>query len=227
VTYFTWVPCVLMLILWVPIAPAQTNQAPTGVTRATQGHYRTSSSWLYPDTLDDATPTMIDGLIARYPAILEGCRRVSSIALAFQAWVYISSNRSDVTELCVVWAEVDRQGTSEWCMATFYRRPYGPRKGHAEWKDDGTTRSGPEVSLFSSRPTDEQIQAYLSHSHLATELWLRDGWQMIENERYDDNWALAIGTQKVKRATQPFGSIIDRKGAKTPAGGNEEGDKAK
>ena len=62
-------------------------------------------------------------------AELAGAKLVQAHALLFRARV---DDRPLVVDMWVIGSEINRGGTTEWLLMTFFRHPYGPRVGHTE-----------------------------------------------------------------------------------------------
>jgi hypothetical protein len=155
--------------------------------------------YYFPEGLD--APSLTQRFIADYakPGYLfedlAGARVTQAQTLIFRARV---DDRPLVVDLCVVGAEITQGASHKWLLMTFYRHPYGPRKGHTEWRLDNldSVHSPFAFRRIATRPTVRDIEDYLAWSR-----WdqaASDGFKDIDYLYFPASWRSLVESDVVE-----------------------------
>ncbi len=95
-------------------------------------------------------------------AELAGSKVVAGYSLLFRARV---DYRPLVVDGCLICAEtILASGVREWWLMCYYRHPYGPRVGHAEWRlsQQSDVHSDHNLRRLAARPANKEVQDFMT-----------------------------------------------------------------
>ena len=160
---------------------------------------RAGEPFYVPHGLD--APAIIKKEIAEYakPGFLledlAGAQVAEAHALLFRASV---DDRPHVVDMCVIGSEINVRGRTEWLLMTYFRWPYGPRVGHAEWAVGSVSgvHSPLTIRRLAARPTNKDIKEYLDWSRW--EGRLGDGFKDVHYLCFAKAWQSFSGSDPLK-----------------------------